>query len=62
MKYVHAKKIIHRDLKMNNILINSKKHVNICDFGISKVMDETTMTSMTHGIGTIMFMAPEIRF
>lgn len=39
MKYVHSKKIIHRDLKMKNILINSKKHVCICDFGISKMMD-----------------------
>lgn len=60
MKYVHSKKIIHRDLKMKNILINSKKHVNICDFGISKVMDVTTLTSMTHGVGTFAFMAPEI--
>ena len=60
MRYVHAKKIIHRDLKMKNILINLKKHVKICDFGISKVMDLTTQTSMTHGIGTIPFMAPEL--
>ena len=60
MKYVHSKKIIHRDLKMKNILINSKKHVCICDFGISKMMDITTLTSMTHGVGTFAFMAPEL--
>ena len=60
MKYVHEMNIIHRDLKMKNILITSKKHVKICDFGISKKMDLTTFTSNTHNIGTIPFMAPEI--
>lgn len=60
MKYVHSKKIIHRDLKMQNILINSKKHVNICDFGIANVLDETTISTITHNAGTMLFMAPEI--
>lgn len=60
MKYVHKKKIIHRDLKMKNILINSNKHVKICDFGIAKVTDLTTYTSLTKGIGTLAFMAPEL--
>lgn len=57
MKYIHEKKIIHRDLKMANILINLKNHVKICDFGISRSID---MTTLTHGIGTIAFMAPEL--
>ena len=60
MKYVHENNIIHRDLKMNNILININKHVKICDFGFSKVINMTTLTSMTHGVGTIAFMAPEM--
>ncbi|KAK8839670.1 hypothetical protein M9Y10_032043 [Tritrichomonas musculus] len=60
MKYVHDNKIIHRDLKMSNILINLKKHVKICDFGIAKAIDLTTYTSMTHGIGTLRFIAPEL--
>ena len=60
MKYVHENKIIHRDLKMKNILVNKDKHIRICDFGISKSIDITTLTSMTHGIGTFAFMAPEI--
>lgn len=60
MRFVHDHNIIHRDLKMKNILVNIKKHIKICDFGISKIMDLTTLTSMTHGIGTLAFMAPEI--
>ena len=60
MKHVHSKNIIHRDLKMANILINLKKHVKICDFGIAKGIDLETYTSLTHGVGTLAFMAPEI--
>lgn len=60
MQYLHDKKMIHRDLKVNNILINSQKNVKICDFGISKYIDVTTLTSMAHGIGTFIYMAPEL--
>lgn len=60
MKYLHQNKIIHRDLKMTNILVNIKKHVKICDFGVSKVVDIATLTSMSQKVGTIAFMAPEL--
>lgn len=60
MDHVHKNKIIHRDLKPKNILINSNKHVKICNFGIAKILDETTLTSITHNNGTFLFMAPEM--
>lgn len=60
MAYIHDKKIIYRDLKPKNILINLSKHVKLCDFGISKPFDITTITSITHDIGTPRFMAPEM--
>ena len=44
MMHIHAHKTIHRDLKSQNILINKCKHVKTCDFGISKVLDATTLT------------------
>ena len=59
MKYIHFKKIIHRDLKPTNILIASDGTVKICDFGISKLMTIEEQT-MTRGIGSQKFMAPEI--
>lgn len=60
MMHVHARKVIHRDLKPQNILINKSKHVKICDFGIAKVLDATTLTSITHNKGTFLYMAPEM--
>lgn len=61
MKYVHEHNIIHRDLKMGNILINANKHVKICDFGLSKIVDLSTLNTFTHQVGTLMFMAPELK-
>lgn len=59
MKYIHFKKVIHRDLKPTNILIASDGTMKICDFGISKLMTVGEQT-MTRGLGSQKFMAPEI--
>lgn len=60
MKYIHHSKIIHRDLKPSNILIDSDGIIKICDFGISKIIIQSDNQTMTSGIGTTKFMAPEI--
>ena len=59
MKYVHFRHVIHRDLKPTNILIAFDGTIKICDFGISKLMT-TEQQTMTCGVGTQKFMAPEI--
>ena len=38
MKHVHDRKILHRDLKAQNIFLTSKGMVKLGDFGIAKVM------------------------
>jgi serine/threonine protein kinase len=38
MKYIHEKKIVHRDLKADNIFITNANEMKIGDFGISKLM------------------------
>lgn len=58
--YIHENHIIHRDLKHENILINSSKHIKISDFGISALVDSYTQTTYSSGIGTGIFMAPEL--
>lgn len=49
-------KIIHRDIKPSNILVNSKGHVKICDFGVSKKMIDSIANTF---VGTSTYMSPE---
>uniref|UniRef100_A0A158R4Q7 Protein kinase domain-containing protein n=1 Tax=Syphacia muris TaxID=451379 RepID=A0A158R4Q7_9BILA len=59
MQYLHSKKIIHRDLKSPNILVNDEYVLKICDFGVSHIWDKQKSTVMSF-CGTPSWMAPEI--
>jgi serine/threonine protein kinase len=54
MEYIHFKKLIHRDLKLENVLVTK-----ITDFGISKKISEN-LNSNTMRVGTKLYMAPEV--
>ena len=34
--YIHESGIVHRDIKLDNILLDNKGHIKIADFGVSK--------------------------
>ncbi len=57
MKYLHERKIMHRDLKPQNVLVNKNNVCKLCDFGLAKALNETLTVGV---IGTWQYMAPEI--
>ncbi|KAG9398260.1 hypothetical protein AC1031_014855 [Aphanomyces cochlioides] len=57
LAYLHSLPVIHRDLKSRNVLMDSTKGAKLTDFGLSK---EDTQETMTVGVGTYLWMAPEI--
>jgi len=59
MKHVHDRKILHRDLKTQNIFLTAKGDVKIGDFGIARVLQHTYDCAKT-AIGTPYYLSPEI--
>ncbi len=57
----HAKGIVHRDLKPANLFLTSDGRLQVLDFGIARLHDETTGEATAAGamLGTPAFMAPE---
>lgn len=56
---VHNKNIVHRDLKPENIFITTDNKVKLLDFGLSKLIDFTSITSTGNTIGSPIYMSPE---
>ncbi len=61
LKYLHEKGITHRDVKPDNILIQSHDplHVKLTDFGLSKMVEEEE-TFLRTFCGTLLYCAPEV--
>ncbi|KAL6747220.1 kinase-like domain-containing protein [Haematococcus lacustris] len=59
LQYIHSKRILHRDLKTQNIFLSKGNIIKLGDFGISKVLEKTDQFATTV-TGTPYYMAPEI--
>ena len=56
----HSRKILHRDLKPGNILLNDDDEPLVADFGLAKFLDASTeLTKSGNPIGTAAYMSPE---
>ncbi len=59
IKHIHSQNIVHRDVKLENILIDLNNTIKICDFGIGRIL--SSPDELIHDqCGTPMYMAPEI--
>lgn len=59
LSYLHSKKIVHRDVKTENMLLDKTRTVKIADFGVARV-EAQNPNDMTGETGTLGYMAPEI--
>ena len=64
IKYLHSVGVVHRDIKLENILIDLNNKIKICDFGIGKKIkpykDKKSEFILYDQCGTPMYIAPEI--
>jgi eukaryotic-like serine/threonine-protein kinase len=55
----HGRNMVHRDIKPQNVLINSEGRAKLTDFGISRQLEQDGMTATGRVLGTTDYVAPE---
>ena len=56
LHYLHTHRVIHRDMKPQNILVGANRQVKLCDFGFARAMSSSTLV-LTSIKGTPLYMA-----
>jgi serine/threonine protein kinase len=60
LRYLHANRVAHRDIKGANILVDTKGHAKLADFGCSKSIEGIVSEMFNTMLGTPYWMAPEV--
>jgi serine/threonine protein kinase len=59
LQYAHDRRIIHRDIKPENLLLRQDGTILLSDFGIAKIIEQATLSSLHQGAGTPAYSASE---
>ncbi|ESU10137.1 cell division control protein 2 [Fusarium graminearum PH-1] len=59
IKYCHSRRILHRDLKPQNLLIDKEGNLKLADFGLARAFG-VPLRSYTHEVVTLWYRAPEV--
>jgi len=60
LAYCHAQKVLHRDIKGSNLLINNDGHLKLADFGLARAFDTEKQHAYTNRVITLWYRPPEL--
>jgi Tol biopolymer transport system component/predicted Ser/Thr protein kinase len=59
LQEAHSRGVVHRDIKAENVMVDSKNMVKVMDFGLAKLRGSLKLTRTSSTVGTLAYMAPE---
>ena len=59
LQEAHSKGVVHRDVKTDNIMVNTRNQIKVMDFGLAKLKGSLKLTKTFGTVGTLSYMSPE---